>query len=175
MITTSDSPEKGSGTPNQLLGDLLHTIAMSGLSHVRTELLPLLVIPPLAPHPVQANGQLTSHGNFGGLSSSPHQQVVILAAPFWQTAHCNLRRFHQQETHDRTSLFGDVPQAPPIPARLLQRHQSQIAGNLLSAAKAFRLPDDQHERQGGESTHSGMGHQTLCLWTLLRFSLDRLT
>src|SRR5215469_3607484 len=41
---------------------------------------------------------------------------VILAAPFWQTAHCDLRRFHQQETHDRTPLFGDVPQSPPIPA-----------------------------------------------------------
>src|SRR5215831_8568895 len=59
MITTADSPEKGSGTPNQFLGVLLHTIAMSGLSHVRTELLPLLVVPSLAPHPVQANGQLT--------------------------------------------------------------------------------------------------------------------
>ena len=38
MITTSNSPVKGSGIPNQLLGVLLHTIAMSGLSRVRTEL-----------------------------------------------------------------------------------------------------------------------------------------
>src|SRR5215472_13401928 len=96
MITTADSPEKGSGTPNQFLGVLLHTIAMSGLSHVRTELLPLLVIPSLAPHPVQANGQLTSHGNFGDLSSSPHHQMDILAAPFRQTAYRDLRCFHQQ-------------------------------------------------------------------------------
>jgi hypothetical protein len=37
--------------PNQLLGVPLHTIAMSGLSRVRTELCKLLVIPSLAPHP----------------------------------------------------------------------------------------------------------------------------
>jgi hypothetical protein len=35
MITTSNSPVKGSGIPNQLLGDQLHTIAISGLSRVR--------------------------------------------------------------------------------------------------------------------------------------------
>ena len=34
MITTSNSPAKGSGTPNQLLGVLLHTIAISGRSRV---------------------------------------------------------------------------------------------------------------------------------------------
>ena len=55
MITISNSPVKGSGIPNQLLGVLLHTMAMSGLSRVRTELFPLLVIPSLAPHPVQTN------------------------------------------------------------------------------------------------------------------------
>jgi hypothetical protein len=32
MITTSNSPVKGSGIPNQLLDVLLHTIAISGLS-----------------------------------------------------------------------------------------------------------------------------------------------
>jgi hypothetical protein len=55
MITTSDSPVKGSGIPNQFLGVLLHTMAMSGLSRVRTELCHLLVIPFLAHHPVQTN------------------------------------------------------------------------------------------------------------------------
>jgi hypothetical protein len=38
MITISNSPVKGSGIPNQLLGVLLHTLAISGLSRVRTEL-----------------------------------------------------------------------------------------------------------------------------------------
>jgi len=49
MITTSDSSVKRSGMPNHYDGDLLHTIEISGLSHVRTELLQLLVIPLLTP------------------------------------------------------------------------------------------------------------------------------
>jgi hypothetical protein len=52
MITTSNFAVKGSGMPNQLLGVLLHTLAISGLSRVRTEFFQLLVIPSLAPHPV---------------------------------------------------------------------------------------------------------------------------
>src|ERR1700722_13828197 len=79
MITTSNSPVKGSGIPNQLLGDRLHTIAISGLSRVRTELAPLRVIPSLTPHPVQTNRQLAGHGGLGGFPPSPHHQVEILA------------------------------------------------------------------------------------------------
>ena len=47
---------KRSGMPNQFLGVLLHTIAISGLSRVRTELFHLLVTPSLPHHPVQLNG-----------------------------------------------------------------------------------------------------------------------
>src|SRR5437667_6218297 len=61
MITTSNSPAKGSGMPNHYAGDLLHTLAISGLSRVRTELFELTVIPALAPHPVQVNRQLSGH------------------------------------------------------------------------------------------------------------------
>jgi len=39
--------------PNHYVGDLLHTIGISGLSRVRTELLHLTVVAALAPHPVQ--------------------------------------------------------------------------------------------------------------------------
>ena len=53
MITTSNSPWKGSGTPNRYAGDLLHTLGISGLSRVRTELYKLFVVPFLAPHPVR--------------------------------------------------------------------------------------------------------------------------
>ena len=66
-------PVKGSGIPNQFLGVLRHTIAMSGLSRVRTELFQLLVIPSLAPHPVQANRQPPRHGDLGDLPSSPQR------------------------------------------------------------------------------------------------------
>jgi len=55
MITTSNSSVKRSGTPNHLLGVRLHTIAISGLSRVRTELSYLLVVPSLAPHPEHLN------------------------------------------------------------------------------------------------------------------------
>ena len=49
MITTSNSPVKGSGTPNQLLGVLLHTIAISLRRPVTIELLRFLAVlqPPL--------------------------------------------------------------------------------------------------------------------------------
>ena len=83
--------------PNQLLDVRLHTIAISGLSRVRTELFQLLVIPSLAHHPVQANRQFSRHRDFGDLPSPPHRQVEILTAPFRKAAHRNLRRFHQQE------------------------------------------------------------------------------
>jgi hypothetical protein len=49
--------------PNHYIGDLLHTIAISGLSRVRTELMQLAVIAALAPHPVQMHRQLPRHRN----------------------------------------------------------------------------------------------------------------
>src|SRR5258708_25696226 len=45
------------GLPNQMLDVLLPTIALAELARVRTERFHLLVIPSLAPHPVQTNGQ----------------------------------------------------------------------------------------------------------------------
>jgi len=83
MITSSNSSVKRSGLPNQLLDVLLHTIACFELARVRTELLDLLVIPSLAPHPVQTNGQSPGHGNLGDLPAPAHHQVEILAAPLY--------------------------------------------------------------------------------------------
>jgi len=39
----------------------LQTLAISGLSHVRTELFELLVVPSLAPHPVQSDREVAGH------------------------------------------------------------------------------------------------------------------
>src|ERR1019366_8003254 len=65
MIVNSNSPVKGRGIPIQFLDVLLHTIACSGLSRVRTELFHLPVIPFLAHHPVQTNRQSPRHGDLG--------------------------------------------------------------------------------------------------------------
>jgi hypothetical protein len=56
MIASSNSPRRGAGCPIDLLGDLVHSNACSGLARVQTELFQLLVIPLLAPHPVQVDG-----------------------------------------------------------------------------------------------------------------------
>src|SRR5215469_3767878 len=113
MITSANSSVKRSRTPTQYLGVLLHTMAISGLSCVRTELDPRLIIPSLAQHPVQTNRQPPRHGNLGDLASPPHHQVKVSAAPFGKTAHCNLRRLYQQKAQHRTSLLGDVSQPSP--------------------------------------------------------------
>jgi hypothetical protein len=79
----------------------------------------------------------------------PHHQVKVSAAPFRKTAHCNLRRLHQQEAQYRTALLGDMSQRPAIPAGVLQWNQTEIAGYLPPAWKAFCFPDDQDEGHRG--------------------------
>jgi len=68
-----------------------------------------------------------------------------------------------------------MPQPSPLPAGLLQRHQSQIARDLLATLKPFRSPDDQHESQRRQRTYPGMRPQSPRLGTFLRFLLDHLT
>ena len=92
MITTSNSPVKGSGIPNHYGGDLLHTMAISGLSRVRTELLHFVVVPSAPPHPVQLDRQLPGHRYFRDLSPAPHGKVKEVAAPLRIAAHRDLRR-----------------------------------------------------------------------------------
>ena len=86
MITSSNFPAKGSGIPNHYVGDLLHTIGISGLSRVRTELVQLAVVQPLTPHPVQMHRQLASHGHVRDLPSSSHGEMKECAAPFGMAA-----------------------------------------------------------------------------------------
>jgi hypothetical protein len=133
--------QKGSGMPNHYIGDLLPTIAISGLSRVRTELVRLAVVPALTPHPVQMHGQLSGHGYLGDLSSTSHGQVEECAAPFWMAAHRDLRCFHQQKPEQHIALLAVVSQSPPVPAGLLLGNQSDVAGDLLAAVKTFWRSD----------------------------------
>src|SRR5690348_13100004 len=98
MITSSNSPAKGSGLLNRLLGVLLHTNACSELARVRSELFQLLVIPLLAPHPVQTNRQSACHGYLGDLPSSSHGQMEKFVTPLRIAPYRDLRRFHQEKT-----------------------------------------------------------------------------
>ena len=124
--------------PNHYIGDLLHTIAMSGLSRVRTELLQLAVVAALTPHPVQMHRQFARHGYLGDLPSTPHGQMEELAAPLRLAAHRDLRCFHQQKPEQHIALLADVSQSPPVPAGLLLGNQSEVAGDLLAAVKSAR-------------------------------------
>ena len=81
--------------PNHYVGDLLRTMAISGLSRVRTELPQLAVIPTLTPHPVQMHRQFPCHRYFRDLPSSSHGKVEERTAPLRLAAHRDLCRFHQ--------------------------------------------------------------------------------
>src|SRR5580658_10889240 len=104
-------PVKGSGIPNQFLDVLLHTIAISGLSRVRTELSQLLVIPFLPHHPNRGDRQLSRHRDFGDFASSSQRPVTVLTPPFGETPHRHLRRLYSEETQQRVALFRDVSQS----------------------------------------------------------------
>src|SRR4029077_9992912 len=102
--------------PNHYIGDLLHTIGISGRSRVRTELLQLAVVVFLAPHPVQMHRQLPRHRYLGDLPSTPQREVEEPTTPLGLTAHRHLRRFHQQEAQQYVALLADVTQSPTITA-----------------------------------------------------------
>jgi hypothetical protein len=71
---------------------------------------------------------LRAIATFGDFPSSPHHQVKILAAPFRLAAYRHLRCFHQQETHHRTALFGNVPSRRrcPLESGACSRNSPQI-------------------------------------------------
>jgi hypothetical protein len=100
-------------------------------------------------------GELSRDRDFGDLPPSPQRQMEVFTSPFLIAAHGHLRRFYQQETQQRVPLFRDVSQAPSPPARTLQRHQSQIARDLLATLKPIGSADDEHKGQRRQRSHSG--------------------
>jgi hypothetical protein len=119
--------------PNHYVGDLLHTMAISGLSRVRTELLPLAVIAALAPHPVQMHSEFPGHGYFGNLASAPHGEVKERTAPLRLAAHSDLRGFHQQKPQQHVALLADVTE--PARRRLAQGASFNDSSSLRPAGR----------------------------------------
>src|SRR5271167_1169614 len=145
--------------PNQIVGDLLHTMAYYGLSRVRTELYNLLVIPFLAPHPEQTAGESPRHGYLGDPGIPPHRQVCILPSPLRIATYGSLCCFHQQETQQSVPLLTDMSQPLTIGTGVFTGNQPQVAANLLAASKTLRRSDDQHKGEGSEGTNPRMRHQ----------------
>jgi len=87
--------------PNQSDRDLLHTMASYGLSHVRTKLRHLPVIPFLTPHPIEADGELACHRHLGDRAVATHRQVQEVTSPLGVKADHGLRRLHQGKKRSR--------------------------------------------------------------------------
>jgi hypothetical protein len=60
--------------PNQVGGDLLHTMDVSRPSRVRTELQTLLIVISLPPHPVEGDA---GHRYLGDAPVAPHAQMDV--------------------------------------------------------------------------------------------------
>src|SRR5438105_809491 len=116
MITSSNSSVKRSGIPSQFLGVLLHTIACSELSRVRTEFCQLPVIPFLAHHPVQTNRQFSRHRDLSDFPSSPHRQVGLQSLRRRTLFHFLLDGSGQLGNR-RSQSIEQLQQILPAPAR----------------------------------------------------------
>ena len=119
------------------------------------------------------NPQPSRHGDFGDLSTSSLGQVKVPVAPAHIATHRDLRRFHRQKTQQGVALLTDVSQAAMFSAGIFLRDQTEIAGDLFAAVEALRFSEDQHESQGRQRTHRGMGHQALRFGAFLGLLLNR--
>jgi DNA-binding NtrC family response regulator len=106
-------------------------MAMFGLSCVRTELAPLLIVPPLTHHPVQTNCQLAGHRNLGGFPPSPRHQVEILAAPLGQAA---LRVPLGELRRDTNSSSGKM--SPEVEREIILQSLKEAGGVIAGASGA---------------------------------------
>jgi len=139
--------------PNQLLGVLLHTTAIFGLSRVRTELDPLLIVPSLAHHPIQTNRQSPGHGDRqqqnadGSREGEQGQQRNIeeLAPPgAWhfgdENQTCQHRQLRLRVGDDGMHLAGiGNTQRRPRGPRFRIRDETRNKGGRDSIAKAMRF------------------------------------
>src|SRR5207245_3760357 len=106
--------------------------------HVRTELQSLLIIPCLAPHPIQSHRQPAGHRDLGDRTATTHCQVQEPTPPVGIVAYDGVSRLDQQETQECVALLADVPEALPAASRFVARNKSKIAVYLLSYMKSLR-------------------------------------
>ena len=102
-------------------GDLLHTMAISGRSRVRTELFELTVVPALAPHLVQANRQLSV--SFISCASS--------ASITWEPTAS--RRRPAFSSHLLTTvIIMSGPYGGDLPTQFAKRPRSEFASSVIA-------------------------------------------
>src|SRR5437660_4897522 len=142
-------------------------------STLRTELQSLLIIPCLAPHPIQSHRQPAGHRDLGDRTATTHCQVQEPTPPVGIVAYDGVSRL--EETQECVALLADVPEALPAARRFLARNQSQIAAYLLATLKALRNPKNQDKGQCRDRANPRMRHQPLHLWPLFRGLLNRCT
>ena len=123
--------------PDQVGGDLLHTMDDSRLSRVRTELQMLLIVVALPPHPVEADGQSASHRHLSDGPLTTLAQMDVATSPVGIVANGGLGCLRQQVAHQRVALLGDVPQSPVVGAGVFLRDETQVAADLLAAGEAI--------------------------------------
>jgi signal transduction histidine kinase len=80
-MITNELPGLGSGMPNQVGGDLLHTMSDFKLSRVRTELQMLLIVITLPPHPVETDGQSAGHRHLSDGPLTTLAQMDVATSP----------------------------------------------------------------------------------------------
>jgi hypothetical protein len=118
MITDSNSPAKGSGIPNHYAGELLHTMAISGLSRVRTELSELTVVPALTPHPLQ--------------------EVLIMAV-------MNLLTGAETACQTRKSAVAEIKRRPSVQLKYSIKRAAMVVGILALVSIAAVAQENRSE------------------------------
>jgi hypothetical protein len=94
-----------------------------------------------AQHPVQPHGQLPGCGHPGHSLRLPVREVQILALELRFQPHRRLCGPDQQHPHQAVALLGDRTQSLLAARAVFAWNQSRIAGNVLTAGKAFYIAD----------------------------------
>ncbi len=101
--------------PNQVGGDLLHTLSEFKLSRVRTELQMLLIVITLPPHPVETDGQSAGHRHLSDGPLTTLAQMDVATSPVGIVANGSLGGLGQQVTNAQIPVT--LKKARPLATR----------------------------------------------------------